>query len=160
MHYTRVRLYRVLANDIFLGIFKDFQVTTLPRTSSDHHPICIKFSPTAPNVVYQPFRFENAFLSHENFLDCVKDSWDPSTTSFQANLIKLSQDLRSWSKTCFGDIYKRKRRVLARLNGIQKSLDKGPNDYLLNLEIVLMEEYNLICFQEETMLKQKTKEPN
>lgn len=68
-HYTRVKLDRAIANDFFLEAFKHIQVTTLPRTSSDHHPVCIKFSPNTPDVACQP---ENAWLSHEKFLDCVK----------------------------------------------------------------------------------------
>lgn len=34
---------------------------------------------------------------------------------------------------------------------------QGPNDFLQNLEVVLVEEYNLICFQEDCLLRQKRK---
>lgn len=64
--------------------------------------------------------------------------------------------MKTWSKEFFGNIHRRKRRILARIQGIHKSLDQFPNDFLLNLEFVLIEEYNLVCFQEETMLRQKS----
>lgn len=148
-----MRLDRALSNDTFLDVFKHIQAITLARTSSDHHPICVKFAISPPSIHPQPFRFENVWFTHGNFLDCVKDSWGQPSVSLPDKLNKLSVDLSSWSKSVFGDIYKRKLRVLARLNGIQKSLDRGPNDYLLHLEVMLIEEYNLISFQEETLLR-------
>ena len=49
----------------------------------------------------------------------------------------------------FGNLFARKRRTLARLNGAQKALAENPNDFLLDLEKKLIEEYSLILLQEE-----------
>ena len=49
----------------------------------------------------------------------------------------------------FGNIFGRKKRVLARLNGAQKALSNGPNHFLIQLEKSLIEEYNLIMQQED-----------
>ena len=49
----------------------------------------------------------------------------------------------------FGNLFARKRRTLTRLNGAQKALAENPNDFLLDLEKKLIEEYSLILLQEE-----------
>ena len=62
----------------------------------------------------------------------------------------------------FGNIFARKRRVIARLNGAQKALAENPNEFLLDLEMKLVEEYSLIMLQEEEYwaLKSRLNEAN
>ena len=57
--------------------------------------------------------------------------------------------VKKWNVEVFGNIFAKKRRVLARLNGVQKAIAKNPNDFLLNLENQLSSEYSLILMQEE-----------
>ena len=49
----------------------------------------------------------------------------------------------------FGNLFAKKRRILARLHGAQKALASNPNDFLLELEQQLISEYSLILMQEE-----------
>ena len=56
---------------------------------------------------------------------------------------------RKWNAEVFGNLFARKRRVLARLNGTQKALADNPSDSLLQLERKLTEDYSLILLQEE-----------
>lgn len=56
---------------------------------------------------------------------------------------------KKWNVEVFGNLFARKRRVLARLSGTQKALANNPNDFLLALEEKLIEEYSLILLQEE-----------
>lgn len=49
----------------------------------------------------------------------------------------------------FGNLFARKRRTLTRLNGAQIALAENPNDFLLDLEKKLIEEYSLILLQDE-----------
>ena len=44
----------------------------------------------------------------------------------------------------FGNLFAKKRRVLARLKGTQKAIAENPNDFLLNLESKLFSKYSLI----------------
>lgn len=48
----------------------------------------------------------------------------------------------------FENLFAKKRRVIARLNGVQKAIVENPNDFLLNLENQLLSEYSLILLQE------------
>ena len=57
--------------------------------------------------------------------------------------------VKKWNVEVFGNIFAKKRRVLARLKGVQKAIAKNPNDFLLNLESQLSSEYSLILMQEE-----------
>ena len=49
----------------------------------------------------------------------------------------------------FGNLFTRKRRVLAKLNGAQKALAENPNGFLIDLENKLIEEFSLIMLQEK-----------
>ncbi|XP_065617683.1 uncharacterized protein LOC136064428 [Quercus suber] len=59
------------------------------------------------------------------------------------------QKVRKWNMEVFGNVFAKKRRVLARINGVQKSLAISPNESLLRLEKQLIEEYASILLQEE-----------
>ena len=56
-----------------------------------------------------------------------------------------------WNKENFGNIFKRKRHLLARLNGIQHALEKFNSNRLLELESKLKMELETILSQEELL---------
>ena len=56
---------------------------------------------------------------------------------------------KKWNSEVFGNLFTRKRRVLARLIGAQKALAENPNGFLIVLEKKLIEEYSLIMLLEE-----------
>lgn len=49
----------------------------------------------------------------------------------------------------FGNIFSRKKNIIARLNGIQRVVYVKPSTFLLNLEKELMKELDIILRQEE-----------
>lgn len=51
---------------------------------------------------------------------------------------------KKWNFEVFGNLFARKRRVLARLNGTQKTLANNPNKFLLRLGKQLIKEYAMI----------------
>ena len=57
--------------------------------------------------------------------------------------------VRQWNYEVFENLFARKRRVLARLNGVQTALANNPTDFLLEMEHQLISEYSLILMQEE-----------
>ena len=63
---------------------------------------------------------------------------------------------KEWNKNCFGDIYQRKRRILARLEGIQKAQDNLYSFNLERLEEKLQLDYQNILKQEEILWYQKS----
>ena len=61
----------------------------------------------------------------------------------------FTKRVRKWNTDVFGNVFAKKRRVLARINGVQKSLANNPGKSLLHLEKQLIEEYASILLQEE-----------
>ena len=55
----------------------------------------------------------------------------------------------TWNKEVFGNIFIRKKKILARLNGAQKAMASSPLAFLIALEKDLSLEYNIILNQEE-----------
>lgn len=83
----------------------------------------------------QPFRFENAWVAHDSFKDVLSNTWQHGAVDVSVNFENLTSALRVWSRERFGDIHKRKRRVLARFKGVKEALDRRPNSSLFHLEL-------------------------
>lgn len=56
---------------------------------------------------------------------------------------------KKWNVEIFGNLFLRKRRVLARFYGVQKALANYPNDFLVKLEKQLTKKYSIIKLQEK-----------
>ncbi|EOY23818.1 Uncharacterized protein TCM_015594 [Theobroma cacao] len=128
-NFTRERLDKAVANDRWSTMFPKAKVFNLPKTHSDHHPV----------------------------LQFLQAHWDYDGVINSTKLGKLAEALNKWKFETFGDLVKKKKCLLARLKGIQIRLAQGPNDYLQHLEVALVEEFNLILYQEEVMWQQKAK---
>lgn len=59
----------------------------------------------------------------------------------KANVEKCTRDIMVWNKDVFGNIFRRKSRVEARLRGIRGSIANHPSDFLLSLDLQLRKEY-------------------
>ena len=70
------RLDRALCNQAWRMHFTEAWVRHLPRTCSDHHPILIHVT-AETNLVgtNRPFRFEAAWLTHDQFKDVLRANW-------------------------------------------------------------------------------------
>ncbi|KAL7218974.1 hypothetical protein ACSBR2_012109 [Camellia fascicularis] len=73
------------------------------------------------------FKFEAAWISHEEFQTVVEDNWLNNQESF----LKV-----------FGNIFRRKRWLLGRIDGIQKSQANIHSHNLHVLEMDLIDQYN------------------
>ena len=88
------------------------------------------------------------WLHHPEFHDVVRGAWEQE--SILPSAIKLfTGRVTHWNKTMFGNLFARKRRLLARINRTQKALSNGPNQFLVQLEQDLIKEYADIRLQEE-----------
>ena len=65
------------------------------------------------------------------------------------SILNFTTKARKWNHEVFGNLFARKRRVLARIGGAQKALGNSPNDFLIRLEKQLIKEYSSILLQEE-----------
>jgi hypothetical protein len=134
--YGRVfeRLDRGFSNQSFRIQFPELSIRVLPRVKSDHHPLLADFMTKCDNgqKLVRPFRFEVAWTTHDSFADLLKTGWR-SSSNFITALDNLTLKLKDWNWEVFGSIFQRKKRVLARLGGVQKHLNGGHNSFLINL---------------------------
>ena len=62
-----------------------------------------------------------------------------------------------WNKTQFGNIFSRKKNIMARLNGIQCSIAIRPSSFLCNLENELLKKLDNVLSQEEELWALKSR---
>lgn len=150
------RLDRFLANAEWLSIFPESVVSHLPRTKSDHNPILLNTIPNHQIFGRRPFRCESVWLNHSDFIQLSKNIWSSSSSSSQA-LESLKSEALIWNKTCFGNIFLNKNRILRRLEGTQRALSSSPNSFLVKLEKDLNVEYLNILRTEEQFWASKSR---
>ncbi|XP_028101054.1 uncharacterized protein LOC114300374 [Camellia sinensis] len=154
---TIERLDRALCNAEWCTLFPDGTVQNLRRTYSDHSPLIAytegisKLSPCN-----RPFRFEAAWLSHPQYRDVIYSSWDHNQ-SLSTNLLQVANDSLIWNKEIFGNIFKSKRCLLSRIEGIQKALANHFSHNLFLLEKDLIRQFNKTLLQEEILWFQKSR---
>ena len=89
------------------------------------------------------------WLSHPSFLGIVRDAWSNSPFLNQV-LSTFFDKVNIWNRIVFGNLFHRKRRISARLKGIEESLSIRPNDFLVELDRNLRLEYaDVIRLEEE-----------
>lgn len=71
------------------------------------------------------------------------------------NLRVLAEKAESWNKECFGNIFHMKKKLLARLVGIQKVREMHATASLRRLETEIREELERVLTQEELLYTQK-----
>ena len=68
------------------------------------------------------FRFLAPWISHTDWDSFVQNNWDYNLPLGEA-IAKFTERVMVWNKEVFGNIFQRKKQVLARLRGIQKALE-------------------------------------
>ena len=152
------RLDRGWANLEWLNRFPNANLWHLPRITSDHCPILLNLDHAPDRQGIRPFRFEPMWVLHESFLDEVSRSWPKESDDIQDSLDILKANLSVWNRNTFGNIFKRKNTLLARLKGTQNYLESNPYSvFHQNLEDELQKELMLALDQEELFWKTKSR---
>ncbi|KAE8660741.1 hypothetical protein F3Y22_tig00116951pilonHSYRG00750 [Hibiscus syriacus] len=104
---TWVRLDRFLISGDFLISFPNVLQSLLPRSLSDHNPVCLEEKTVDWGP--KPFRFFNYLLEEKGFEDIVKSSMDVSRGSRRSRgIFSILQEtkiaIRSWSGRKFNGI--------------------------------------------------------
>ncbi|GLT95486.1 hypothetical protein SLE2022_131660 [Rubroshorea leprosula] len=153
----RERLDRAWANPDWKLLFPEAALFHLPRTSSDHCPLLLDLNPSYPRVGTRPFRMEKFWLNHPEFQNLVHQIWSMDGSNTSVCLDRTMSQAKSWSKLTFGDIFKRKKKLLARLSGIQNSSSYNHSAFLWNLEKHLIQEFEQILKMEEDLWFMKSR---
>ncbi|XP_074265328.1 uncharacterized protein LOC141587759 [Silene latifolia] len=151
------RLDRALCNAEWGELFEDAMVRHLPAIQSDHCPLFISPNGFVPlNAINRPFHFQACWLTHENFKEFIDNSW-PDEGIFTHRLDILSRKLQDWNSNVFGNIFKQKRILMARIEGCQRELSKFRSSNLIKLEAKLRREYDEVLAREELLWYQKSR---
>ena len=69
----------------------------------------------------------------------------------------FSRKAAAWNQDHFGNIFARKKNLMARINGIQRAVANKPSKFLFNLENELLRELDLVLNQEEELWALKSR---
>ncbi|XP_075479450.1 uncharacterized protein LOC142520335 [Primulina tabacum] len=116
--YSGARQDRGLCNLEWKEMFPEAKVIHQPIIQSDHAPLLIKLFDIKQSRGKGGFRFQAAWLTHEDFPNVIRGEWD-SNIPLEDNIVKMANVLPIWNRTTFGDIHRNKRRLIARIEGIQ-----------------------------------------
>lgn len=154
--FKGARLDRALCSPEWLEAFPDVIVKHLPKINSDHSPILIELDKRAGGNT-KSFSFQQAWMTHPEFEKVIEENWNKESSTMENNL-KLAPILEAWNREHFGNIFKRKDRLMRRLNGVQKALTTNHHGGILKLERRLRQELEATLHQEEIFWHQKSRE--
>lgn len=83
------------------------------------------------------------WFDHPQFQDVVKLSWEIGNQELILATRDFQTRAKKWNRELFGNIQGSRKRILAKLEGIQKKLALGPSQFLIDLDRNLREEYKI-----------------
>ncbi|XP_050241371.1 uncharacterized protein LOC126690300 [Quercus robur] len=150
------RIDRFFVNIDWCTMYPEARVTHLTRCHSDHSPILLETNPTSWARQNRLFRFQSFWLSDSSFPQVVQKAW-AGAPSLQGAINKFSHAASKWNKGHFGNIFEKKKRIMARLGGIQRDLAVCPSVSLVELERKLQADLCCIFYQEEELWALKSR---
>lgn len=145
------RLDRALYNSDWLKLYPNSNVLHLPRLKSDHCPILVKTSLPPTPCGRRPFEFEPMWSLDPSFFPMINSQCPVTAGSFDTRILELRSPIQLWAKNVFGSFQKQKKHLMARIEGVQKSLCENPySSYLFDLDYKLKEELERVFIKEES----------
>lgn len=155
--FKGTRLDRALGNIEWKLRFPEARVEHLQMITSDHTPLLLNTNPAPRESGPKKFRFNLAWATHQGFQPLVRQNWN-AATDLESNKAQMAKALTSWNNSTFGNIFHRKKRLLARLKGIQTSIAQQYRSDLIKLERKLRKELDDTLHQEELIWFQRSRE--
>lgn len=115
--YVAKRLDRGLADMSWQWVFPDSYVEVLNRIHSDHNPLLLRCGGVPQPRGPRPFRFEAAWIDHDDYQGLVEDAWNRGEGSPIQGLKQVQEASITFNREVFGNIFKRKRILENRLRG-------------------------------------------
>lgn len=152
------RLDRALCNQAWQTLFPETVVTHLPRVKSDHCPLLLQVIRRLARRWEYPFRVLAAWYHHDQFHELVQAGWGGSEDeTVRVKMQRFSGLASIWNKEVSGNIFWRKKNLLARLAGIQRRVSVRPSRYLPTLASQLRMDLDKVLIQEESLWRQKSR---
>jgi hypothetical protein len=155
--HIRKRLDRCMVDVDWRLAFPHALVEILSPHDSDHNPLLVSCS-KARSIKSNMFHFQAAWISHPDYEPLVDNTWRTSAGTPTYKLTQVRDHSISFNKDIFGNIFKNKRILEARIRGVHKQLDNHQTSDLILFERKLQQEYKKILSQEEMLGYQKSRE--
>ena len=127
------RIDRFFANPSWCTNFPNAKVTHLTHCLSDHCLVLLESNPSSGVHLPKPFMFHSFWLSDLSFLCIVSEAWGQALP-LQTAIDRFAKKATDWNRYHFGNIFGKKKRIMARLNGIQKAMADCPSHSVVVLE--------------------------
>jgi hypothetical protein len=151
------RLDRSLINIHWWLRYKDASVLYLPYFKSDDRLLLVQFHRgRQPNRHRRPFRFLASWLTHEDFYRFMTHSWN-SSSDWDLKIENLQKALKKWNEDVFGNIFKRKKKMIGEMERLANALTHHPSRYLGKRYQEVWQEYNQVLLQKEVLWYQKSR---
>ncbi|XP_061998915.1 uncharacterized protein LOC133716212 [Rosa rugosa] len=156
---VKERLDRGFCNSDWRLLFPEAKVQHLAKMKSDHCPLLLRLQNQFRSCrVDPPFRFYAMWMQHSHYSEFIANTWNETTGEFMSKIKHLAMNLGKWNREVFGNIFHQKKRLLARICGIQKQRCTNDNPFLIDLEKKLILEYEDIKDREALLWRQKSRE--
>ncbi|CAN0877256.1 LINE-1 retrotransposable element ORF2 protein [Linum grandiflorum] len=130
----------------------------LPKLKSDHRPIQVFLdNSNTPIRLDRPFRFNAAWLSHEDFNRLLGDEW-LSGEGLVFSLQEFKNKLIAWNKDIFGNIFKRKRKLERDLIRLEALAETNQSMQVAAQETKVRNDLEVTLWQENLIWLQKSKQ--
>ena len=153
--FKGTRLDRALCNAAWRLRFDGAAVMHLPKLNSDHSPLLIRTEDEEHLANKVGFKFQAAWLTRTEVKEVGEACWKKQEPLGE-NIKAVTDSLSTWNKECFGNVFRNKRRLWARIEGVQRKLTERRTNNLLKLEKKLQRELDLILRQEELIWFQRS----
>ncbi|KAK8995336.1 hypothetical protein V6N11_069774 [Hibiscus sabdariffa] len=125
------RLDRFLINET-VAQRMHFSIFHLDHLVLDHRPILFHSVINDQRSASRPFCFLACWLEHPKFQDMLSTCWG-SSRLLSDNISSFKAGVRTWNRDIFGHIARSKRRLMARIVGIDCKLEHRCSNYLSRL---------------------------
>eukprot|EP00253_Pinus_taeda_P023924 PITA_23924 len=158
------KLDRFLISEKLMLTNTEISSSVLPFGGSDHWPIQLEIKGIdAPRN--RPFRFENIWLSHPDFINNIEKWWSEDLQVQGSKMFLLHKrlkhikiKLKEWNKKDFGNIFVNKKSVEIKLRKLNQAMitdgfDKNKSEQAEKLNL----DWENLCKQEEIFWRQKSR---
>ncbi|KAK4257184.1 hypothetical protein QN277_006806 [Acacia crassicarpa] len=150
------RLDWVFTNLTWLNQFPSFTVRHELKFNSDHRIVVVNTNPSPERRIFKkPFSYQIAWSLENDFKDIIKEAWHEK--NWIQGLQIFQTTARNWHDTRVGNFSKKKRELIRRLEGIDKSRRDNLHTGLYRLEKKLWNEYHKVATQEELFWFQRSR---
>ena len=137
-------------------MYPEVKVVHLTRCHLDHYPVLLEIQLRVVVNRKKHFKFQTCWLSDPTFPNIVSQVW--RHYPMLADAIEcFTKEAEKSNRTQFGNVFARKKNIMACLNGIQWAVAIRLSNFLLNLKSELLKEHDNVLNQEEEIWALKSR---